>query len=172
MKLATILQKRDLSSTVLTFHDKSSNADKVIAADEKVIKALYDATKPMQDLNSYRYECFLKCIAGSKSQSANLPPSGVAARQHSFHLFLQIQIWLRNRCDPMRWGWHQTANGLQPVETDLQPALQEILKLISCGCKKSCSAACGCHRVGHLCSSVCTACCGISCLNTSAITLG
>ncbi len=29
--------------------------------------------------------------------------------------------------------------------TELQPALQEILKLISCGCKKSRGATCGCR---------------------------
>jgi hypothetical protein len=173
MKLPTVLKKRDdLKSAVSTFYREGSTADEVAAAGEKIIKGMYGATKATQDLDSYRYECFLKCVAGKTSQLASLPPSEAAARQHSFRAFFQIQTWLGKRCDPVKWGWRQTVNGLQPVETDLQPAPQEILKLISCACKKSCGVACGCRRAGLLCSSVRATCHGVCCLNASVITLG
>jgi len=172
MKLSKLLQKSfdDLREVVQTFYDATANADSVASAGEVVIKALYGSPRLDIDLDVYRYECFLKCVAGNRAQLSSLPPTIAAARQYSLRVYHQVQTWLGNVLKASQLGWHETEDGLQPVETTLQPAPAEILKLISCGCKKSCGAACGCRRAGLVCSSVCTTCRGTSCLNINITT--
>lgn len=41
-----------------------------------------------------------------------------------------------------------------------------ILKTISCKCKKDCTGACGCRKIGLKCSVLCLNCNGTACENT------
>ncbi|KAE8743262.1 hypothetical protein FOCC_FOCC011142 [Frankliniella occidentalis] len=59
-------------------------------------------------------------------------------------------------------------NQFYPVTTNSPPAPKELLELISCNCRGSCSSACGCVRAGLKCTSFCGHCAGVGCLNAEA----
>ena len=40
--------------------------------------------------------------------------------------------------DPLSWGWTMKNNILEPTKTDLAPALEYIIQVIRCSCKRGC----------------------------------
>lgn len=50
-----------------------------------------------------------------------------------------------------------------------QAAPDNLLKFISCTCRKGCGAACGCRKAGLKCSVVCGFCSGQSCENVPEV---
>ncbi|CAG9834829.1 unnamed protein product [Diabrotica balteata] len=50
-----------------------------------------------------------------------------------------------------------------------QPALDELLKIIFCQCKKGWGVSCGCRKVGLYCNSTCSGCSGEGCNNSPPI---
>lgn len=103
-------------------------------------------------------------------QLACLPPTSVAAHQHLFRVYYQVQTWLGYQLDPSDWGWKLVDNALEPIQTLLPPAPEKLLNTIFCNCKKGCSAKCGCKKVGLFCSLACTNCQGRSCSNVESPT--
>ena len=72
---------------------------------------------------------------------------------------------------PLEWGWDRTDNMLLPIKTHLQPAPDDLLKIIS-QCKTNCdSKRCACRKHGLECSSGCRECQGISCSNAQEFDL-
>ncbi|GBO35004.1 hypothetical protein AVEN_274086-1 [Araneus ventricosus] len=55
------------------------------------------------------------------------------------------------------------------MERDAAP--ESLLKFISCNCKKRCKNACGCRKLGLICSFLCTSSLGEACGNVSDINL-
>ncbi|CAG4961221.1 unnamed protein product [Colias eurytheme] len=101
-----------------------------------------------------------------------LPPTSVAAHQHFFRVYYQVQVWLGyDQLDPTDWGWKLVNNILEPVQTLLPPAPEKLLNTIFCNCKKGCSANCGCKKVRLSCSLACTNCQGRSCSNIESQTM-
>ncbi|XP_050063804.1 uncharacterized protein LOC114129279 isoform X2 [Aphis gossypii] len=111
--------------------------DNICKAGEMFILALYNASEKETNLNNYRYQCFAKNVSSSKNVLLTIPPSEAAAREHSFRVYHQIQMWLGNEKIPVEWGWHL----------------------------KSCTASCGCRKHGLKCSTICGYCKRNSCLN-------
>ncbi|GBM36412.1 hypothetical protein AVEN_234800-1 [Araneus ventricosus] len=50
-------------------------------------------------------------------------------------------------------------------------ALESLLKMISCNCKKGCKNVCGCRKTGLVCSSLCACSKEEACKNVSDINL-
>ncbi|GBM64659.1 hypothetical protein AVEN_91726-1 [Araneus ventricosus] len=80
---------------------------------------------------------------------------------------MQVHIsryrWMRHEKNPLGAGYLRRF-GLSPLK-------MERLKIISCNCKKGCKNACGCPKVGLICSSLCTCSLGEACENVSDINL-
>ncbi|GBL81869.1 hypothetical protein AVEN_50473-1 [Araneus ventricosus] len=68
-----------------------------------------------------------------------------ACHMRSYH---QVQTWLGNEKDPLKWGWMHTPLGLSPKKTEKDPASESLLQCISCTCKEGCRNACGCRKAG------------------------
>lgn len=119
-------------------------------------------------LAEFRFHCFEKATTKNSMNLASLPPTRKAAREHSFRVYHQMQIWLGNQLPPTNWGWKQTSNGLLPITTTHSPVPEALLKIICCKCTKGCSGNCSCRKVGLYCSSICTHCQGRTCSNISA----
>jgi len=68
-------------------------------------------------------------------------PTSVAAKYHSFHVYLQIQQWegIEDKLLPVEWGWKESDGRLVPVPTDLPPAPDELVQVIRCNCQMDCS---------------------------------
>ena len=99
-------------------------------------------------------------------QVQTLPPTKVAARFHSFRVYLQVQTWIGHRLDPLEWGWCMSNNKLVPLKTTLPAAPERLLKIIRCSCKVNCdSKRCSCRKHGLYCTSSCGDCQGTGCSN-------
>ena len=98
-----------------------------------------------------------------------LPPTDRAAHYHSLRVHLQILKWndlndTRND-QAIDWGWKREKSHLIPVMTDKEPAPSDILKIIRCRCKRSCTTMCSCKKNGLKCVKACLNCQGESCDN-------
>ena len=55
---------------------------------------------------------------------------------------------------PQDWGWKESDGTLIPVTTDLDPAPNELLRIVRCNCLTDCcSVACGNCRGSGCCNS-------------------
>uniref|UniRef100_A0A2S2NF39 Uncharacterized protein n=1 Tax=Schizaphis graminum TaxID=13262 RepID=A0A2S2NF39_SCHGA len=86
-----------LLHSIETFYDPIASKDNICKAGEMFILALYNASEKETNLNNYRYQCFAKNVSCSKNVLLTLPPSEAAAREHSFRVYHQIQMWLGNK---------------------------------------------------------------------------
>ena len=171
MKIAKIIEaKPEVRNLAKNFLAANADVNAIVPSGETIIKLLYNASNSDQDLDAFRFEQFIKCIAESRTQLANLPPTRAAAKMHSFRVYFQIQSWLGRNLDPLKWGWQKTeTGGFIPIDTTISAAPPQVLKLISCKCARNCGPACGCRRAGLSCSVVCRNCHGMSCLNPSVV---
>lgn len=171
VKFLTILKKhKNLQEVIQVFQDSNAEADTIADAGERFLLALYGANHEDNiSLDAYRYQCFVRSLTKSKFNIASLPPTVAAARQHSFRTYYQVQQWQGVKENVEKWGWKQGKTGLTPVTTLKDPAPEKLLKFISCKCKKGCTAACGCRKVGLQCSVICAFCNGQNCENAPAV---
>ena len=117
--------------------------------------------KPGISVNDVRYSMF----CSRSSQCYQLPPTKDALRKHVARSAYQAAIWRRALvCDPAipspnMHGWILKHGQLCIDWMSQQPAPQELVEIISCGCKSadSCTTArCSCFKN----SLPCTDCCG------------
>ena len=70
----------------------------------------------------------------------NLPPTVRAIFFHALCVHLQVVRWKLldvNCLNPLEWGSKTTDAGLEPVNADLDTALENLLQFIRCKCKLS-----------------------------------
>lgn len=167
-----MFEKQDLVQCAEVFKKSNSTPQEVITNGIRFLLSMYGAPKKTTCLDKFRYACFVKNTRNKKQvQLACLPPTSVAAHQHLFRVYYQVQVWLGYQLDPKDWGWKLVDNTLEPVQTLLPPAPEKLLNTIFCNCKKGCSAKCGCKKVGLFCSLACTNCQGRSCSNVESPTI-
>jgi hypothetical protein len=119
---------------------------------------VYRAPVKQDDLNAYRYLCFMKAIGRNKSVNLSLlPPTDDAAKENRYRLYYQVQYWLGNQLNPQDWGW---------VFKNFQ---FESLSMNFCNCTKGYGVLYGCRKLGLQCSAVCGNCRGTFCLNAALI---
>lgn len=167
-----MFEKQDLIQCAEVFKKSNSTQQEVITNGIRFLLSMYGAPKKTTCLDKHRYACFVKNTKNEKQvQIACLPPTSIAAHQHLFRVYYQVQVWLGYQLDPTDWGWKLVNNILEPVQTLLPPAPEKLLNTIFCNCKKGCSAKCGCKKVGLFCSLACTNCQGRSCSNIESQTM-
>ena len=172
MKCLQALKKNpELNKIIEIYKDPLADIEEISRAGHRFLASLYSSSSKVTTLNKLRYLCYLKSAHKDTSHLASLPPTEAAARQYSLRVYLQVQEWLGNEKDPEDWGWQKTKRGLEPVLTLMFPAPDNVLKLISCKCKKNCQSNCGCRRAGLKCSNLCINC-ERSCSNMPVAELG
>lgn len=167
---ATLLQRNtELRTLVKIFNDPTSTKKDIAVAGEHFLLHLYGA-KVNSSLNKQRYFAYNRAVAKLSVQAkfdlATLPPTYAASTQHFYRVYLQVQQWLGNNLVPTDWGWKLEKDQLLPVTTTMEPAPQNLLKLILCNCKTDCSKQCECKRAGLQCSAMCGHCQGLDCNNS------
>lgn len=170
LKLLRLLQKKErLRKHVDVFNSKTSTQKSVADAGEKLLIDLYGGPDEELELNSFRLKCFRRATVRCKRQVKleRLPPTAEASKQHFLRVYHQVQLWQSNPLSPEQWGWIKGTDGLVPVTTDLPPAPEKLLHLISCTCTKNCVRNCSCVKGGLKCSIVCVCCRGVSCSNST-----
>lgn len=148
--------------------DSTSKAD-ITENGEKCMIMLYDASWK-HSINNLRLHKFVSKVASATScvQVYSLPPTSDATVYHIFRVYLQTQIWIgNNTLNPCDWGWENVNGNLQPIKTVLQPAPEELLKVVRCSCRQDCgSMRCSCRKHGLDCSISCSECRGVGCTNS------
>lgn len=125
---------------------------------KSVSTRLYGCSAGNSNKNALRHQNFIRTVYNSKYNIANLSPTKAVAEQHLYRTYLQVQLWQGNVLKAEEWDWKRRHAGLSPVTTTMPPAPPQLLKLISCICKKVCRAACGCLKSGLRCLVMCLQC--------------
>jgi hypothetical protein len=162
-----------LRHTVAIFNDCQSSPEEIASAGETFLLSLYGTGKGVNSLNTLdelRYFMYHRLISkqglNNNFQLAALPPTSAAAKQHSFRVFHQVQLWRGVHLPETGWGWKLVCgNNLFPIATEEPVAPDFLLKLIFCSCKAGCSKACRCRKAGLSCTAMCGHCRGLSCTN-------
>lgn len=170
IKFAKNFEKRhDLHESAKVFKNVNEDANNIFEAGITCILGLYGAPAKIKDLNTLRFNSFIKATAKKTSLVlSSLPPTTDAAFEHLKRVYLQIQIWLGNDVNIENWGWKYSRNMLIPVTMTQLPAPDNLLQMLFCNCKKGCGAACGCRKSGLYCSVACLQC-NDNCSNTQPI---
>nr|XP_018912069.1 PREDICTED: uncharacterized protein LOC109040547 [Bemisia tabaci] len=157
--LTSLTKNPSFTSFIKIFNDANATAESVSNAGHKFILYLYGYTGSEEiSINELRYKCFIKTAFRSKQNLAALPPTEQALKQHSLRTYHQVQMWRGVNLNACDWGWKLSKHGLLPITTLQPPAPEEILKMISCKCKKGCQAACTCRKSGLPCTIICANC--------------
>ena len=155
------------------FLSSSSDQKLLTQTGERLLVSLYKGkdTDTLDHLRLLRYHD--KMSTGTKQiQPKNLPPTSAAATQHCLRVYYQVQEWAclgaNFSLNPRHWGFQEQQGKLHPVPSDLPPAPDELLNIIKCGCTTDCSSKgrCSCKSFGLSCTTTCTGCRGVSCLNS------
>ena len=98
-KIVSVMEKNPtLYSEIDIFYDKNAFQTDIAKVGEKVILALYGAPKKIISLDDLRYRRFLQASKRSLQSQVNmasLPPTSSAAREHSYRVYYQLQLWLQ-----------------------------------------------------------------------------
>ncbi|GBM81914.1 hypothetical protein AVEN_60737-1 [Araneus ventricosus] len=165
------LKHEELLIRAATFLNPQATTEQVREAGGNVLVALYGGDPATQNLDALRYHSFVKAAAKTKFNLARLPPTTDAGQLHAMRSYHQVQTWLGNENDPLKWGWMHTPSGLFPKKSEKVPAPESLLQCISCTCKKVCTNACRCRKAGLHCSLLCKHCIGQSCENPIPVIL-
>ena len=149
------------------FLSPQSSSAEIQKAGEQAMVILYNGV-PDESLNGLRYKHYNEKVVTNvvHVQLQVLPPTEVATKFHSFYMFYQICQWMgcSNEMLPVAWGWKISESGLTPIQTDLLPAPEDLLKVIRCGCTTdSESLRCSCRKSGLKCTVACSNCKGLAC---------
>ena len=172
MALKKMISDNYLKEQAVKFTGVTSKAE-IIQAGEEYLLCLYNGA-PYEGLDYLRFRKFATKVMTNTSsvQVHALQPTSAAASYHSMRAYLQVLEWTENvsNLNPLEWGWKQAENLLLPIQTHLQPAPEDLLKIIRCSCKSNCdSKRCTCRKHGLECSPGCGECQGKSCLNAQTI---
>ncbi|GBO37445.1 hypothetical protein AVEN_161635-1, partial [Araneus ventricosus] len=120
--ISLFLKHEELLNTAATFLNPQATTEQVTEAGENVLAALYGGDPATQSLDELRYHSFVKAAAKTKFNLARLPPTTDAAQLHAMRSYHQVQTWLGNEKDPLKWGWMHTPSGLFPKKAEKDPA--------------------------------------------------
>ncbi|XP_066920827.1 uncharacterized protein [Clytia hemisphaerica] len=110
-------------------------------------------------IDDLRYNIY--CRKNGKVSSESLPPCQNVLRQHIKRANYQARIWRMcldpwiDRCDPSDHGWGVDDGGLFVNWMTCNPALTEVLTLVTCDCKVQCDVTCPCKFNEMECCDAC-----------------
>ena len=120
------------------FLQKDRSPETICKAGIRIFVMLY-GENVSDSLTDHRFLKYMKMISSSTSIKPEcLPPTERAAMFHAYRLYFQLQEWntvMESALDPQDWGWRLEGNSLVPVMTDTEPAPDELLNVIRCGCR-------------------------------------
>ncbi|GBL87163.1 hypothetical protein AVEN_270458-1 [Araneus ventricosus] len=157
-KFIGLFLKHELLNRSATFLNPQATTEHVTEAGENVLVTLYGGDPATQNLDELRYHSFVKAAAKTKFNLVRLPPTTDAAQLHALRSYHQVQTWLGNEKDPLKWDWMHTPSGLFPKKSEKDRTPESLLQCISCTCRKGCTNACGCSKAGLHCSLLCKHC--------------
>ena len=160
--------------------DCDATQQEVIAAGLKLLTMIYGG-KADEKLNYVRYKTYMNNTASSSHllKPERLPPTENSAKFHCLRTHLQVVIWKQlttlTCLKETDWGWKLQDGAFIPIGTDIEPAPEDLLKIVRCKCKSDsrnpCSSnICSCRKNGLQCVASCKNCCGVSCENRSSVT--
>ena len=115
---------------------------------EQFVVSFYSLTVNANKVNNARRILFAQGSRTAKS----IPPTSDAFKQRIERSARQAIIWrqcsrkLPSAMDPLQWNWQKTELSYSPVRTTLLEASKACRILVTCGCKKSCTARCKCVK--------------------------
>ncbi|KAL4710241.1 hypothetical protein ACJJTC_005414, partial [Scirpophaga incertulas] len=138
IKFAKNFEKHhDLHEFAKIFKNKNEDFNNIFQAGVACILALYGAPAKIKDLNTLRYNFFIKATTKNTSVIlSSLPPTTDAAIEHLKRVYLQTQIWLGNDINIGDWGWKYLNNMFIPITMNQLPAPDNLLQMLFCNCKK------------------------------------
>lgn len=143
IKCFKLLERDDLQEVVNIFNNSNATHNEVTRAGERFFLFVYGAPATETSLNRHRFNLFVRSVGNNKSLALLPPTAAVAAQQHFFRVYRQVQKWRGYKMNPELWGWKKVNDFLTPVPTLLAPAPDSLLTLIFCN-KKGCTSSCGC----------------------------
>ena len=173
--LKKIQSDKHLMQAAQAFLSLQSSSAEIQRAGEQTMVILYNG-KPDESLNGLWYKHYNEKVATNvvHVQPQVLPPTEAVTKFHSFRVFYQICQWMgcSNEMLPVAWGRKISESGLTPIQTDLLPAPEDLLKVIRCGCTTDCSSLrCSCRKNGLKCTVACSNCKGLACQNASVTSI-
>lgn len=153
------------------FNKQDVSHQDIARAGEQIFVLTYGG-KSGETLDHLRYRKFCEKIATCSIHvhPKALPPTSSAAVQHSYRVYCQVNEWKGNVIEPTEWGWELQEGKLVAITSTKQPAPQELLKILRCGCKRDCTSKnCTCRTYNMKCTYACTECHGTSCANAQQI---
>ena len=165
------LEAKDLCNAANIFYHDDKSPDEIGNASIRFFQLLHSSTSNLQQIRKQKYEEMINSDRAHIGPSV-LPPSPRAAYYHGLRVYHQVRIW---RClseidlDPLNWGWKLNGFMYSPIATDENTGPEDILKVVRCGCKNSCSSRCSCRKMGLHCTSSCATCHGINCTNIEKV---
>ena len=166
-KSALALLEEDITSEwdcLDVFKSDDASHEDIASVGEKFLLKLYGGSSS-ESLDTHRYLQYIRSMQRNSLASPTfklecIPPTSGACKFHSYRAYLTVQQWLGNYHLPTQWGWQYQNGKLVPVFTDREVAPKQVLKMISCGCKKGCTNRCKCQKSGLKCSNMCKHCAG------------
>ena len=172
----SVLKKLEAFTDTLLLGDPSASMDEVITSYLKYVATFYGQVF-QGSLDTMRRYIFTRIIGGKRHlppKFSSLPPRLAACRPHYERAHYQTTLWMAAgmptppTLDPLKHGWIKKYSTLQPAylidEQSLAP--DEVLNLISCGCKSNCkSALCSCTKSALVCTDFCKWRSGVGCEN-------
>ena len=132
----------------------------VMHATQPVECTLLSEGGPVGYLNIMRREKFKQRVLKSTVyvDPQTLCPTSSAAKFHSMREYHQALVWLgHDHLHSVDWGFSHKNTKLFPIMTDRAPAPNNLLQIVTWGCKNGCSTArCSCVKHGLNCSSACS----------------
>jgi len=155
------------------FQSENAIQEDISQAGEKLLLTLFKSKK-CTSLDKLRYIRYVakvttKSITSSLFGLESLPPTSNSAKYHSFRVYHTVQQWLGCMHNAFQWGWQRINGRIKPIPMDIPVAPENILKIISCGCKV-CGKGCKCRRSDLFCTHMCSTCNGQTCSNKELVT--
>ena len=132
-------EKRNPSSypVIGRFYVTGTSPD-IANAGEKFLLALYGAPKKITSFDELSYTRFLKPSRRSLQSQVNmasLSPTSSASREHSLHVYFQLQLWLQTprlnavgSISAHEWGWEWKDGVIYPIGSRKPFVPDELLK--------------------------------------------
>lgn len=151
-----------LKACANAFLQQKQTAAVIEGQGSKAMAVIYGG-KATNSLASLRYRMFSKKVVSSQSfvTAERLPPTAAATKYHSMRVYYQMMVWMGkdNDLDACEWGWKLEGGQLVPIESDMNAAPDNLLKMIHCNCTTACSSQrCSCRGYGLPCTSACGPC--------------
>ncbi|KAJ8881673.1 hypothetical protein PR048_018159 [Dryococelus australis] len=170
-----LLNKPNVQCIAAVFNNPSAEKGQIITAGEQFLIQLHTS---FDELCGRMYARSLaRQVVNASFELATLLPKSAASQQYNLRTCMQLSCgaFRVEYCNIINYGTvlsldvplYTSGQSLIPVATELPPAPNDLLQLISCACKAECATRCSCSTASLSCSMMCAHCRGRSCHNES-----